>query len=200
MVQSYLLMGVFLYFIGKYGLDGLKLRLEKEYRNGTITGATIISHTIKNELSKIHCNIDAVKRGISDADKALDNIDMAAEHMYEIVDRIGRHEVLNNIVINAIEAISCGNGRILVELSSIKKQAVIRISDNGMGIPPDRLAKVTNPFYSTKDDGAGIRGSGLYYCVSVIERHHGELKINSEPDIGTTVDIKLPLWGRSNII
>ena len=244
-VQSFLLTGIFLYFIGKYGLDGLKLRLEKEYKNGTITGATIISHTMKNELSKIHCNIDAVRRNMCDADKAFYNIDMATEHMYEIIDRIGRHlqdfnlecdnhhlseiidsllashehtfkekniqivknyqadpavycdnahisEVLNNIIINAVEAITADKGRILVELSSTKKQAIIKISDNGVGIPADKLSKVTNLFYSTKGEGAGIRGSGLYYCVVVIERHRGEFKISSEPDIGTTVAISLP--------
>jgi two-component system sporulation sensor kinase B len=246
LVQSFLLTGVFLYFIGRYGLDGLRLRLEREYRNGTISGATIISHTVKNELSKIHCNIEAVKSGLCNADRALSNIDMAAEHMYEIVDRIGRHlqefslkcsnhsliaiidpllashenifkeknihivknynadpviycdkahitEVLNNIIINAIEAITADNGRIFVELSSNKKQAVIKISDNGVGIPVDKLAVVSNLFYSTKGEGTGIRGSGLYYCAAVIERHQGELKISSEPDIGTTVDIILPL-------
>jgi hypothetical protein len=56
-------------------------------KKGTITGATIISHTMKNELSKIHCNIDAVKRGLSDTEKAFHNIDKAAERMYEIMDR-----------------------------------------------------------------------------------------------------------------
>ena len=246
LVQSLLLVGFFLYFLGKYGLNGLKLRLQKEYRSGTITGVTIISHTIKNELAKIHCNIEAVKRGLSDADKALTNIDIATEHMYEIIDRIGKYlqdfkleynkynlrgiidallashedtfkakniaivknyhadpviycdnvhitEVLNNIVINAIEAITAANGRILVELSATRKQAIVRISDNGKGIPKSNLALVTNLFYSTKSDETGIRGSGLYYCASIIERHHGELKISSEPDIGTTVDIKLPL-------
>jgi signal transduction histidine kinase len=245
LVQSFLLTGVFLYFIGRYGLDGLRIRLEREYRNGTISGATIMSHTIKNELSKIHCNIEAVKSGLCNADRALYNIDMAAEHMYEIVDHIGRHlrefslicsnhsltaiidpllashenifkeknihivksynadpviycdkahitEVLNNIIINAIEAITADNGRIFVELSSNKRQAVIKISDNGVGIPMDKLALVSNLFYSTKGEGTAIRGSGLYYCAAVIERHHGELKISSELDIGTTVDIILP--------
>ncbi len=246
LVQSSILTGFFLYFIGKYGLEGLKLRLEKEYKNGTITGATIISHTIKNELSKIHCNIDALKRGVSDADKALHNIDIATEHMYEMVDRIGKHlqdfnlefsnyhlstiidrileshehtlkdkdiqviknyhadpvvycdkvhiaEVLNNILINAVEAIVADNGRISVELSSTKKQVIIKISDNGAGIPSDQLDKVMNLFYSTKGEGVGIRGSGLYYCATVIKKHHGEFRIHSKPDIGTTVDVMLPL-------
>jgi two-component system, sporulation sensor kinase B len=238
LVQSFILTGIFLYFIRKYGLDGLKLQQQ--------LGARIIKHTVKNELSKIHCNIDAVKRGLSDTEKAFHNIDMAAEHMYEIVDRIGSYlqdfnlecdnynlseivdsllvslehtfngeniqivknylssplvycdkahiaEVVNNVLINAVEAIAADSGRIFVELSSTKKQATIKISDNGVGIPADKLARVTNLFYSTKGDGSGIRGSGLYYCAAVIEKHHGEFRINSEVDIGTTVDIMLPL-------
>jgi signal transduction histidine kinase len=102
-------------------------------------------------------------------------------------------EVLNNILINAVEAIAADNGKIYVEISSTKKQAVIKISDNGVGIPPDKLDRVTNLFYSTKGEIPGIRGSGLYYCAAVIEKHHGKLKISSVLDIGTTVDVILPL-------
>ncbi len=250
--QSSILTGFFLYFIGKYGLEGLKLRLEKEYENGTVTGATLISHTIKNELSKIHCNIDALKRGISDADKALNNIDKAAEHMYEMVERIGKHlqdlnlefsnyhlspiidrvleshepifrekgirvvksyhadpvvycdkvhiaELLNNILINAVEAIVGDCGKIAADLSATKKEVLIKISDNGAGIASDQLDKVMNLFYSTKGGGGSIRGSGLYYCVTVIQKHHGEIRIHSKPDMGTTVDIMLPLSPKRGI-
>ncbi len=68
-----------------------------------------------------------------------------------------------------------------------------KISDNGVGIASDQLDKVMNLFYSTKGGGGSIRGSGLYYCVTLIQKHHGEIRIHSKPDMGTTVDIMLPL-------
>jgi two-component system sporulation sensor kinase B len=243
--QCFCSAGVFLYFVGKYGLEGLKVQLEKEYESGSISGATIISHTIKNELSKIHCNIEGLRKGICDPEKAIHNIDISAEHMYEIVDRVDRHihefnlqyadndlvemldsilislehifcknniqviknywlnpviycdkahftEVFNNILINAIEAIDSTHGKIVVELFSISKLVIIKISDNGHGIPKDKIFAVTIPFYSTKKSNAQIRGTGLYYCAAVIKKHDGELNIDSVPGIGTTVTIKIP--------
>jgi two-component system sporulation sensor kinase B len=243
--QCFCSAGVFLYFIGKYGLEGLKVRLEKEYESGSISGATIISHTIKNELSKIHCNIEGLRKGICDPEKVINNIDIATEHLYEIVDRVDRHiqefslqyenhnlvemfdaillsfepvfckdniqviknywsrpviycdkahftEVLNNILINAIEAIDGAYGKIVVEVITIPKQVIIKISDNGQGIPKDKIGVVTNLFYSTKKSNVQVRGTGLYYCAAIIKKHHGELNISSEPGIETTVTIKIP--------
>jgi two-component system sporulation sensor kinase B len=244
--QCFCSAGVFLYFVGKYGFPGLKARLEKEYESNSISGVTIISHAIKNELSKIHCNIEGLRKGICDPEKALNNIDIATEHLYEIVGRVDRHihefnlqyenhnfvemfdalllsfepvfcknniqviknyrsrpviycdrvhftEVLNNILLNAIEAIDGASGKIVVELITISKQVIIKISDNGQGIPKDKIGIVSNLFYSTKKSNAQIRGTGLYYCAAVIKKHHGELNISSELGIETTVTIKIPL-------
>lgn len=246
LAQSLMLIGVFLFFLGKFGFDGFKLRLEKEYQNGTISGVTVISHTVKNEVSKIHCYVDAAKNGLSDPVKALENIDMAAGHMDEIIDRIGKHlhdfeikcaaqkllpiiddlvatlepvfkakkitvikeyqadpvvccdkthitEVMNNILINAIEAIDTACGKIFIELNAAKNQVTLIISDNGVGIRAENLSRLTNLFYSTKTSDGKVRGTGLHYCASVIAKHHGELNFRAQAGIGTTVEIKLPL-------
>lgn len=249
LVQSFLLAGFFLYFIGKYGLDGLKLRFEKEFENGTISGATIINHTVKNELSKISVELTAAREGIVSMEESLEMIAAAAEHMHQIIDRVQLHtqdfllcyerhdlrelltavsasfvkllaakniilvqcylgdvqidgdryhlaEVVNNIMLNAIEAIEAGGrdgGCIEVELQATKKQAVITVTDNGVGIPDDRLSKVMTPFYSTKA-GARVRGTGLFYCYNVVQKHGGEIRIISAPDQGTIVEIRLPLF------
>lgn len=108
-------------------------------------------------------------------------------------DKVHIAEVLNNILINAVEAIVGDGGEIAADLSATKKEVLIKISDNGAGIASDQLDKVMNLFYSTKGGGGSIRGSGLYYCVTVIQKHHGEIGIHSKPDMGTTVDIMLPL-------
>jgi anti-sigma regulatory factor (Ser/Thr protein kinase) len=244
-VQNFIVLGAFIYFIGKYGFDGLRIRLRREYENGKISGVTFIGHAVKNELAAIHCNIMAAKKGFVAIEDSLQNIDQAACHLSAIIDRIGNHiqefvlkceshnlskiintvlsslensfrtkniqfmtsyltdpavycdqihisETLKNILINAIDAIENNTGKIDIELSSTETEAKIRVSDNGVGIPPKELDKVTDLFYSTKENSQ-FRGSGLYYCASVIKRHNGKLKISSEPNFGTTVEITLPL-------
>ena len=66
---------------------------------------------------------------------------------------------------------------------------VIEVSDTGPGIPPDELAKIFEPFYTTRTKGTGL---GLAVSYTIIEQHHGELAVRSRIDEGTTFRIKLP--------
>jgi signal transduction histidine kinase len=76
---------------------------------------------------------------------------------------------------------------------------VIEIADTGVGIPPDILPKVFEPFYTTKPEGKGT-GLGLAICRRIAEGHHGTLAITSEegPGNGTRVCITLPFSNGSN--
>lgn len=73
-----------------------------------------------------------------------------------------------------------------------KEFACITIADNGHGIPQDLLDKIFDPFFTTKDVGKGT-GLGLSMSYSVIQRHGGLIKVESEVDKGTTFRIYLPL-------
>ena len=70
--------------------------------------------------------------------------------------------------------------------------AVVTIADNGCGIPPERLGRVFDPFFTTRDVGKGT-GMGLTVAREIIMSYGGTISIDSRVDIGTTVIIRLPL-------
>lgn len=74
----------------------------------------------------------------------------------------------------------------------------IDIIDNGMGIQPDDLAKVMDPFFTTKPKGKGT-GLGLSICRRIVQEHHGLIIITSEVDQGTTVTLKLPVISQTGL-
>jgi two-component system NtrC family sensor kinase len=66
----------------------------------------------------------------------------------------------------------------------------IEFIDTGCGIPAEIHEKIFEPFYTTKERGTGL---GLAITRQIIEQHHGEIRIESEPGRGTTVTVILPL-------
>ncbi|WP_227937799.1 ATP-binding protein [Alkalihalobacillus deserti] len=99
-------------------------------------------------------------------------------------------QVFVNILKNAIESMVNG-GQILVR---IKKEGdshiIVRFVDQGMGIDKERIERLGEPFYSTKEKGTGL---GLMISYRIIEHHNGRIKISSEKNQGTTVDVILPV-------
>jgi two-component system NtrC family sensor kinase len=69
--------------------------------------------------------------------------------------------------------------------------AVLEVADTGGGIAPENLARVTEPFFTTKEEGKGT-GLGLGICRRIIDEHHGRLTIESELSKGTTIRVTLP--------
>ncbi len=102
-------------------------------------------------------------------------------------------EVFVNILVNACEATGEG-GAIRIEEEAATQAplgpvAVIRISDNGPGIPADLQEKVFEPFFSTKEEGTGL---GLSIAARIIEQHGGRMTLESGRERGTTFVITLP--------
>ncbi|WCN37202.1 PocR ligand-binding domain-containing protein [Aneurinibacillus uraniidurans] len=99
-------------------------------------------------------------------------------------------QVFINILQNAIEAMPHG-GNIFVSVDKYDHEQVsIRIIDEGGGIPQERIPRLGEPFYSTKEKGTGL---GLAVSYKIIERHEGSISIHSELNKGTTVTILLPI-------
>ena len=73
-------------------------------------------------------------------------------------------------------------------------EIVIRIRDNGTGIPPDSMDKIFNPFYTTKPSGTGV-GLGLSLCNDVVRQHGGSITAQSEPGEFTDITLRLPAPG-----
>jgi len=99
--------------------------------------------------------------------------------------------VLNNLVINATQAIpSVRRGHIHVSLIRRGKLAVVQISDNGGGIPPEIQGRVFEPNFTTKTSGSGL---GLAICRKIIESHDGSIDFKTREDEGTDFFVELPV-------
>ncbi|PGA94659.1 sensor histidine kinase [Bacillus pseudomycoides] len=97
-------------------------------------------------------------------------------------------QVFLNLIKNAIESMQDG-GIIIIEVT-LKDAMIIRIKDEGCGIPKDKMPKLSEAFYTTKDDGTGL---GLMVTYKIIEEHQGKIQFESEVGVGTTVEIVLPI-------
>ena len=110
------------------------------------------------------------------------------------------NQVILNLLVNAKDAIveakeknKTDSGLIKIYTGCNNTHAIIRVEDNGTGIPAEIKEKIFNPFFTTKDVGKGT-GQGLAISYSIIvEKHHGSLYFESDPGRGTTFIIKLPL-------
>jgi signal transduction histidine kinase len=106
-------------------------------------------------------------------------------------------QILVNLIINARQAMPRG-GRLRIEVRENPRtqMAEIRIIDTGVGIPPDQLRLIFEPFYTTKEPdehGHGGTGLGLSVCRQIIEQHQGRIRVESLVGKGSTFTIKLPL-------
>lgn len=105
-----------------------------------------------------------------------------------VADRI--QQVFLNLVLNALEAMPDG-GRLEVSTAKTSQPAGVDVSfsDSGPGIPPHVLARLFDPFVTTKPDGLGL---GLYITHAILEEHGGRIEVDSQPGQGTTFVVWLP--------
>jgi signal transduction histidine kinase len=101
------------------------------------------------------------------------------------------NQVFVNIIVNACHAIP-EFGNLAIESLIENDQALIRITDDGVGMPKSVVKKIFDPFYTTKAVGKGT-GIGLAISKSIIDRHLGTIKVLSEEGKGTTFEIRIPL-------
>lgn len=100
------------------------------------------------------------------------------------------NQVFMNIMVNAIQAIE-DKGEIYIRTWYEEGEVMISIRDTGKGIPQENLPRIFEFGFSTKrDKGMGI---GLSMCQDIIRKHHGQIRVESEPDKGTTFTIVLPV-------
>jgi len=99
---------------------------------------------------------------------------------------------IQNVIINAIQA--SGDRKGTVEVSCIRKDFYVdvRVADTGQGISPEQIARIFDPYFTTKQGKSGT-GLGLFITRKVVDDHNGSIKVDSTPGIGTTITIRLPL-------
>jgi PAS domain S-box-containing protein len=102
-------------------------------------------------------------------------------------------QVMINLIQNACQALPDSKKGISVSVKSDKNGSniVVRVRDEGTGIPPETLDHITDPFFTTKHDSGGV-GLGLSISSKIIAEHGGSMHFKSEMGAGTTVEIMLP--------
>jgi two-component system NtrC family sensor kinase len=103
-------------------------------------------------------------------------------------------QVFMNLTLNAKAAMEMG-GILRIRTYLQKEEIVVEFSDNGCGIPPDKINKIFDPFYSTKPNGTGL---GLFVSYGIVESHHGKIDVQSKVNKGTDFTIRLPVHQESS--
>ncbi len=109
------------------------------------------------------------------------------------LDQVKLHEALLNLLTNASEAIG-RDGRVWVKtwMDGGEGTLHVEITDNGSGIPKDKISRIFTPFYTTKETGSGL---GLAFVHRIIRDHGGSISVSSRKGRGTTFIITLPARG-----
>ncbi len=101
-------------------------------------------------------------------------------------------QVMLNLLVNAMDAIT-GPGRIVITTFQSSPDTVcLSVEDSGYGIQPEHMDKLFEPFFTTKRAGKGI-GIGLSTCMSIVQKHHGDITVKSQPGQGAVFTVKLPV-------
>ncbi|OAS21247.1 hypothetical protein A8708_30690 [Paenibacillus oryzisoli] len=149
--------------------------------------------TIKFERKDIRVLLSQVMT-LLDTQAILNNVEFSAEfkpgatHLY--CDENQLKQVFINFIKNSIESMPTG-GKITIEINSDnRQQMLIRLIDQGCGIPEDVLSKLGQPFFTTKETGTGL---GFMVSKKIIENHAGSVHVESELNKGTIIEITLPV-------
>ncbi|MFC5404520.1 ATP-binding protein [Cohnella soli] len=129
---------------------------------------------------------DANMRGQTLDLRLSDSMDLLPMNVKEI------KQLLLNLARNGMEAMNA-SGVLKIETRNTQDMIQLRIEDEGVGIAPEKLEKLFEPFYTTKTNGTGL---GLALCLSIVERHNGKIKVESTLGVGTVFHVHFCKPGR----
>jgi signal transduction histidine kinase len=119
-------------------------------------------------------------------------IEVAATQLRVLADEAEIRMIFLNLVQNAHHAMPEG-GTLTARISEADGQALIEIADTGIGMDPEHVARIFDPFFSRRADGVAGTGLGLTIVKNFVERMAGDIRVESAPDGGTRFLIRLPL-------
>ncbi|PFA68350.1 PAS domain-containing sensor histidine kinase [Bacillus sp. AFS015802] len=178
--------------------DHLEIMLSEVDRIDLISGEMLILGKQQETHFRLE-RLDDILRQVlvlMEAQAHLDNVSITYENLAEkpltvLGEANQLKQVFINIIKNAVESIpTYKDGRVSIILEDHETEAYVTVKDNGVGMEPERIEHLGEPFYSTKEKGTGL---GLAVCKKIIHRHKGYIHFQSEKEKGTAVGITLPL-------
>jgi PAS domain S-box-containing protein len=121
-------------------------------------------------------------------------LELAADLAPVRVDRGQIEQVIINLVLNARDAMPRGGELLLATRNTAKGMVELVCRDNGSGMTPEVRARIFEPFFTTKEPGKGT-GLGLATVYGIVTQSGGQVTVDSEPEVGTTVVLRLPVSG-----
>jgi signal transduction histidine kinase len=164
----------------------LEFARESEFKPVTINVRQLIDNSIKLLHNEIPANV---------------GIEVETEDNLSVqVDPRRLSQALINLVLNGIQAMEGTSGQLTLHARSgkDKRSVIIEVADAGCGISKENLHRIFDPFFSTKDVDRGT-GLGLYVTYGIIKKHNGNLSVTSEPGVGTTFTVTLPIEKTSEL-
>ncbi len=148
----------------------------------------------KLELEKVDI-LDVIEKAVSliavDVEAAEVSLQMDCAEGYHVKgDRDKLNQVFLNLLINSLQAVE-SKGTITIQAFRQEDHVVCSIEDDGCGLDEENIAKVFDPYFTTKKDGTGL---GLAMSAKIVEEHSGSIEIRSRLGAGTTVSVRLPVY------
>lgn len=106
-----------------------------------------------------------------------------------MADPVRLTQALMNLVINAMQAVE-REGRIVVSANLADEALLIKVTDNGPGIPPEKIASIFDPYFTTKAEGSGL---GLWIAQQIVTAHGGSIQAQNRTEGGAVFAVALPL-------
>jgi PAS domain S-box-containing protein len=198
----------------RHDLDFLRTEIPKAF-DRTFDGVERVTNIVK--AMKEFAHPDEKEQNPSDLNHALQTTLLVASNEYKYLARIETdfghlppvmcnvgelNQVFLNLIVNAAHAIQDAGkdvtaGCIHVTTAVDGDAVLIRIGDNGCGVPAENLDKLYDPFFTTKEVGRGT-GQGLAITHSiVVDKHGGDIGVQSTVGLGTEFSLRLPIGGRA---
>ena len=145
------------------------------------------------DLNAVIKDVIAMLRGAGKLRRLEVVTEVGPEPLIVTVNRTRIEQILVNLVVNAVDAIGEHSGTITVDVhpSTDGKRVVCEVRDDGCGISPDNLARIFQPFFTTKSEDRGT-GLGLPVARGIVESYGGTLSASSQLGVGTTFTFDLP--------
>jgi signal transduction histidine kinase len=137
---------------------------------------------------------DALKLIKGELDPRVKVVVEVPEPLMLMMDKAHMVQALLNLIQNGVQAME-GQGELTVRARRSRDtgKTLLEVIDSGRGIEPEVLPRIFDPFFTTKDIGQGT-GLGLSITYGIVERHQGQISVESRPGRGTHFTVQLPSW------